>query len=578
MRIIHAMALMLGLMAPAAAPAAVPASTPTEAVARLHEDPAHAAAMLRPLAATDEGAAFHLMVLLHDWLPPTDETKAELRSLVAATVARIAGRAKGPPFDPAPPDVADATMPGFVAALRYIATRAESPARLWPAVSCRTLRRSPAYIELELKPTDAPAGFLLDPDCGELDTALPPAAEAYFAKLAERLDAMLTPSSGTNARYFARTGHLHRLLIRVVPQRLLVLPAGTGYDARPTHRPLETWSMLSLANRRKFEEYAALYEPALPALAGHYRSRFGLPADDSLAAARIAMLLPAYEGHWATPDRQGLRWLVLEGAPVDEIAALIDTAPSRDAVPMTRLGMAYYDGAWLYTGIPDPLISVSVHRPDVLRLLLDRGPFAPPYLDELRRGDQTVDPNARTWIGKTPLMTAAEVDQLESVRILLDHGADPRAALGSAELRHDRRTALHYAAANASAPVVEALLDAGADPAAEDSVGFGAVDYLQGRGPTGPNPALTADDVERLSRKFPPSSRSASRRSALMLAAAEAWPEEIEAMLDAGADPSLRDAEGLSALDYLRNRRSSEKVTELRPGEIARLSERLGIR
>jgi hypothetical protein len=245
---------------------------------------------------------------------------------------------------------------------------------------------------------------------------------------------------------------------------------------------------------------------------------------------------------------------------------------------MTRLGMATYGGAWHHVGDPDPLISVAVHRPEVLRLLLDRGPLAPPYLDELRRGDQTVDANARTRIGKTPLMVAAEIDRLESVRILLDHGADPNAALDAPELRHDRRTALHYAAAGASAPVIEALLDAGADPAAADTRGFSAVDYLQGRGPTGSNPKLTAAEVERLSGRFPPSRHSTDRRSALMLAAAEAEPWKIDELLDAGADPSLRDAAGLTALDHLRGRRPDGEVRQLWPEDTRRLSERLGTR
>lgn len=499
MRKARVAALVCALLTAGSVPAAAAEWTPAEAVARLHEDPERAAAVLRPLAASDDGAAFHLMVLLHGWLPPTPAAEAERQGLVAATVDRIAGYPPEPDAPP-PPDPGDTSMRGFVRVLNFVERRGRGPLMALPGVACRTLRRNPGYLQVDALQFGITADGNLLPvvDCFDAGPDLPPAVEAYLGRLTQRA---AVADTGARSFFDYWSDHLHRLLIRVVPQRLLTLPAHPGYDPRPTHRPLETWSMLSLANRRAFEEYAALYESALPALAAHYRARFGMAAADALAAARIALLLPAREGHWGPPDRQGLRYLILEGAPAAEIAALIDAAPSRDAVPMTWLGMAYYD-AWRYTGAPDPLISVSVHRPDVLRLLLDRSPLGGPRSGRLRRGDQTVAPNARNRIGKTPLMTAAEIDQLASVRLLLDRGADPNAALDGPGLRHDRRTALHYAAANASASVIEALLAAGADPTREDSRGLGAVDYLRGRGPTGPNPRLAPADIRRLSGRM----------------------------------------------------------------------------
>jgi hypothetical protein len=65
-----------------------------------------------------------------------------------------------------------------------------------------------------------------------------------------------------------------------------------------------------------------------------------------------------------------------------------------------------------------------VNKPRVLKALLDRG-------DDVNKKD--ID-------GYTPLMHAASIGNLESVRLLLDRGADPRATKGLA-----RYWAWHYA-------------------------------------------------------------------------------------------------------------------------------------
>ena len=65
----------------------------------------------------------------------------------------------------------------------------------------------------------------------------------------------------------------------------------------------------------------------------------------------------------------------------------------------------------------------------------------------------------------TPLQRACIGDQPEAVALLLRHGANVNAA------RHDKQTALHFAAKNGSAKCVRLLLDAGADLAATNASG-----------------------------------------------------------------------------------------------------------
>lgn len=105
----------------------------------------------------------------------------------------------------------------------------------------------------------------------------------------------------------------------------------------------------------------------------------------------------------------------------------------------------------------DSATMAAVGNPDALAMLLQAD----------------FDPDQQNAWGKTALMTAAQLDQPTSVGMLLEGGADvhkhtepnPAAGVGGpdrAEARQARRTALLYAAQDASPEVIEALLNAGA--------------------------------------------------------------------------------------------------------------------
>jgi uncharacterized protein YecT (DUF1311 family) len=106
------------------------------------------------------------------------------------------------------------------------------------------------------------------------------------------------------------------------------------------------------------------------------------------------------------------------------------------------------------------------------------------------------DPDKINDFGKTPLMVAAHLDRIDSVRKLLRAGANVNALTTearrfSAQFIRTRRTALMYAAENASPAVIKALLDAGADKSATDSRGNGVSYYLAN------NPRFTNEQRER---------------------------------------------------------------------------------
>src|SRR5215467_7794925 len=72
---------------------------------------------------------------------------------------------------------------------------------------------------------------------------------------------------------------------------------------------------------------------------------------------------------------------------------------------------------------------------------------------------QKVDPNAPQGDGTTALHWAAFRDDLEMVKLLIAAGADVKATT-----REGALTPLFMACTNGSAPIIDALLKAGADP------------------------------------------------------------------------------------------------------------------
>jgi hypothetical protein len=135
------------------------------------------------------------------------------------------------------------------------------------------------------------------------------------------------------------------------------------------------------------------------------------------------------------------------------------------------------------------------------------------------------DVNARNPFGKTPLMTAAQFNNAEAVRAFLKAGAqvyavtaapdaiednspvkedDSSSGCGAYAISNGNRTALIYAAANASLEVITTLVKAGADIRMRDSQGKTALDYLEGRGPVPKNPVLSPSDFDKARRALTP--------------------------------------------------------------------------
>jgi ankyrin repeat protein len=133
------------------------------------------------------------------------------------------------------------------------------------------------------------------------------------------------------------------------------------------------------------------------------------------------------------------------------------------------------------------------------------------------------DPNTVSQDEESVLMTVARTGNLEAVKLLLDHGADI-----NARDYKEEETPLMFAVAEGHLPVVKLLISKGAD--------VNAV-------------AHTLD----LPRRPQPNANNFANRTtggftSLMFAARQDYVEIAEALLEAGANPSPADRDGMSAL------------------------------
>ena len=162
---------------------------------------------------------------------------------------------------------------------------------------------------------------------------------------------------------------------------------------------------------------------------------------------------PDYLPEALQQTRLAFRELLADNADLPVFASLI--ADTVAQVPAELLPRAF------------PLAE-TVLRPDVLALMLEAG----------------ADVNDPNVFEKTPLMSAAHQNSLESARLLVEAGADVNrrtVAFTSCDIRVtvSNRSALMYAVENASPDLIRYLLEQGGDVRARDSREAGVRSYLE---------------------------------------------------------------------------------------------------
>jgi len=202
-----------------------------------------------------------------------------------------------------------------------------------------------------------------------------------------------------------------------------------------------------------------------------------------------------------------------------------------------------------------PLHNASLFAsPETVEYLLQQGAEpegrslligVPPLVMAVTRGDARVvaklldskaDVNALGPYGETALARASVLGATDVAQILIDRGA--RVKVRFARVNH---TPLHVAAARGFLPLVQLLIQAGAEPDARDSNGFTPLIAAAEQGHT-----LIARALLTAGAKI--NSANSTGRNALWLAAARGHEETVTFLLKHEADPALAGADGQTSL------------------------------
>ncbi len=219
-----------------------------------------------------------------------------------------------------------------------------------------------------------------------------------------------------------------------------------GYD-------FSAWGYSGAWNYRKYLEFKAILPKAGQALADRYARNYRLPKSEALRLADtgIAAALGRGFSHGDTEDElYELHRALLEGRPPEELEPLLRP---------TALKQNEY---------VDSLLAFAIGHPHLVELLLKHG----------------YDPNETNAFGKTPLMYAAQFNDLESAKLLVKYGANIELATirpldtCNYTIGTHNVTALHYAVRYASGDFISWLVEAGAVTSAKDTNGRTALDYL----------------------------------------------------------------------------------------------------
>ena len=216
-------------------------------------------------------------------------------------------------------------------------------------------------------------------------------------------------------------------------------------------KDLKKWSLTGFTEFTAFNAYQKQLKKSITDLALFYQKIFGWNEDDSLYMAEIALTAAV---------SNGFGFYMYDPGFVSEEEKLRESILSGKSIELSTIDLSIIDrnkDDFEETASRESILSIAIKRPKILKKLLDGN----------------VDPNSYNGFGKTPLMYAAQYNQLESAKLLIKYGANTLAATNKGNnscfytLKTTNMTALHYAVRYASKDFIRLLLDNAAEPLME---------------------------------------------------------------------------------------------------------------
>lgn len=455
--------------------AAPPAALPPQpwnrdmAVAHMGSDPKAADPVLERAAEKDSVGKLDYALFLYAFHSPGTARDARIAELTARI---FADEGRTPP----PWDGGEEPLIDIIERASSLGLAVTHP--MFYAIPCDVLRARPGLNQaLEPRYGGNRDNFIPRSGClwgrGRID-GFPEVAFKDFLELSDQASGQFINNHGGSNR-FSIAGNLqaNQSVLRANPRGFLKKPPP------PLDYPYQTWADLGPYNRNLGDRIRDSYRKLHTLVAGYYGG-MGLNPQEAAHAAKVGLFGVVLGGECGGAIKKpSLRGMLMAKAPLDTFNRHLLAGDIIES-PAVRECMRYADG--------EPMIHVATAHEDALALLLKRGRSA----------------NKRNSIGKTPLMTAVQYNRAGAARMLLSHGADVNVKIWGreayAELSHDARTPLMYAAAGGSMELLRMLLDAGADPYAADTKGARAIHYLLGYGAEAKaNPHLTESELSAAS-------------------------------------------------------------------------------
>ena len=294
--------------------------------------------------------------------------------------------------------------------------------------------------------------------------------------------------------------------------------------------------------------------------------RFGLPAICAFATLLVSLTTPSLaqssQTDIAERDSDGQtalhKYTVYDWGSLEDVKILVSRGADVNAVDndgYTPLHMAamsgYPDKAKFLLEKGANLQALTKGGAMPLHLAAERRRFDPVLLDLLIGPPNNSNVNVRDSQGRTPLWRAADAENAESVKWLIDHGADPNIANSIGEQPLDRALLLGYM------KVARTLCENGASPNAITEDDMTVLIKAMDRG--------KQESVDfLLSFKFDPNFKCKGDRTAMHMAATKANETAAKALLAAGANINAADEKGRTPLDYVDESRNAQFAAWLR--------------